>query len=186
MQGRAESLDILVRHVQPFVIPCPRAIVLDALQYVAGDFFTATGIWMDVIEDVLLPGQRELEVVPQKGAELVDVRAILCNGVPVNRDQWALDWRTVRFDSCNNATPLHLLLEVFLRPSRYAECIPARFVEEWGDVIAQGALARLKSMSGAKVEWTDMNGAAIALDLYNQGVSRARGRQFHATRSLVS
>ncbi len=74
-------------------------------------------------------------------------------------------------------------LEVTLRPSRHAEKIPSRFVEQWGDALTQGALARLKGMSGVKVEWTDLDGAAIARSLYDQGISQARAQQFDGIRS---
>lgn len=184
MNDRMESLDVLVRHVQPLVIPCMRSIVLDALQSTAVEFFSQTGIWNDEIDDILPAGACEIEVMPPSGAELLEVRSIsVCNGAPISEDLWRLQYRTVKFETINAANDLCVRLDVSLRPSRYAEKIPARFVEEWGDALTQGALARLKSMSGVKIEWTDREGAAIAQSLYDQGMAQARAQQFDGIRS---
>ena len=67
-------------------------------------------------------------------------------------------------------------VEAALRPSRLAEHLPERLIEEWGDVLAYGAQARLKAMSGNKVEWSDGVGAQIALEQYKEGMARARIR----------
>lgn len=181
---RMESLDVLVRHVQPLVIPCMRSIVLDALQGTAKEFFTLTGIWTDAIDDILPAGAREIEVIPPPDAELLEVRSIyVCDGAPLNENLWRLNYRTVAFETINAANDLCVRLEVTLRPSRHAEKIPSRFVEQWGDALTQGALARLKGMSGVKVEWTDLDGAAIARSLYDRGIAQARAQQFDGIRS---
>ena len=68
------------------------------------------------------------------------------------------------------------MVDAALCPSRLSERLPEQLIEAWGDVLAYGAQARLKAMSGQHVAWTDAAGAQVALELYNEGVARARIR----------
>ena len=66
--------------------------------------------------------------------------------------------------------------EAILRPSRFSQKVPHDIIEEWGDILAYGALAKIKAMSGKGIEWSDPQGAGVALQLYNEGTARAKGR----------
>ena len=67
-------------------------------------------------------------------------------------------------------------VEAILRPSRFSQKVPHDLIEEWGDILAYGALAKIKAMSGKGIEWSDPQGAGVALQLYNEGTARAKGR----------
>ena len=67
-------------------------------------------------------------------------------------------------------------INVVLRPSRYGVNIPTRFLEEYGDILVQGALAKLKLMTGTSIEWTDPEVAKVCLELYRNGVQETRIR----------
>lgn len=181
MRGGKVNIDVLVRQVQPLCIPCLRSIIVDTLQAVAVDFFTETGVWQEMYEDVLPHGLNEVELYPPKDTEIVDVLAVKYrdSDQAINEELWSRDYHTVRLATNHAANDLCLEIAVVLRPSRFADEIPARFMEQWGDTLAQGALSKIKSMSGVKVEWTDMEGAAVALDLYNRGIARARAMQIN-------
>lgn len=62
------------------------------------------------------------------------------------------------------------------RPARTAAQIPEALLEEWGDTLVFGSLAKIKSMSGPRVGWSDPQAAQMNLSLYEQGVAQARIR----------
>ena len=178
MMARMAELDTLVHHVLPQVLPCPRSMVLDALQATAVDFFTKSGVWVEIWEEVVPAGLLEVELTPPQGTEIARIKHVSIGGQRLEKSAWSLDYRTVNLaeaigGGCGESL---VCIEAVLRPSRRAGSIPQHFMEEWGDMLVQGALARIKSMSGKGIEWTDEQGAALALALYNQGAAGARIR----------
>ena len=103
------------------------------------------------------------------------VRALWLDGSELSPSAYVGEGDVVRLEAPASRS-LTATAEAVLRPSRMAENIPQAILEEWGDIIAYGALAKLKAMSGRHVEWADAQGAGLALQAYNEGVARARGR----------
>ncbi len=172
---RMESLDVLVRQVLPLVLPCPRGMVLDALQAVAAHFCEQAAVWRERLEEAGAQGEGSILLSLPRGSRLVRVQAVWLDDNRLSPQ----DFRTEGSDVClRTALPrdCRVTVEAVLRPSRLADTLPERLVEAWGDVLAYGAQARLKAMSGRKVAWTDAAGAQIALQQYNEGVARARIR----------
>ena len=175
MNERMESLEVLVRQVMPLVLPCPRGMVLDALRVAAKDLCEQAPVWRVKLDETALQGDAEVPLALPRGAKLALVLDVWLEG---NRlDPWG--YRAEGDHLClRSALPRDCVVtvEATLRPSRLAEQLPGRLVEEWGDVLSYGAQARLKAMTGSKVEWSDGAGAQIAHEQYNQGVARARIR----------
>ena len=47
-------------------------------------------------------------------------------------------------------------------------------MEEWGDTLVAGALAKVKAMTVPRIEWSDPQGAAYHQEKYMEGVALAR------------
>lgn len=167
------KLDSLVRHVLPQVLPCPRSMVMDALQTVTVDFCKTSEVWAEVFEEPWHCGEQAVEIGLPGGVEIVRVRDLWIDGNLVSRESFRTAGRSVM---PGYAAPHNCMLHIdaVLRPSRLAENVPHALIEEWGDVLAYGALAKLKAMSGKNVEWSDGSGAALTMQLYNEGTARAR------------
>ncbi|WP_165072825.1 hypothetical protein [Desulfovibrio sp. ZJ200] len=174
---RMEPMDGLLPRILPQVLPCPRSMALDAVQMVAGDFCKETGVWSMVLAESVPAGECRITVPMPRDAVLVDVLGLYLDGRLLDRS----DYVPSSYDIVLRFTPQSdavATIEATARPARTASALPAEIMEAWGDVIAHGALARLKSMSGARIEWTDAQGAALHNDLYNEGCADARTRMF--------
>lgn len=175
---RMESLDRLLAQVLPQADGCPTSMARDALQFIAADFCKVSGVWAeDVLEPVPAGESRvPLHDMPRE-ARLASVLEARLAGSVLSRTEYAVGAREIvlRAAPCRDA---EFYARVTLRPERLAGSLPEHVLEEWGDFIAYGALARLKAMSGANVSWTDMQGAQVNLTLYNEGIYAARTRAY--------
>lgn len=175
MNERMESLDALVRQVMPLVLPCPRGMVLDALRVAAKDLCEQAAVWRVKLDETALQGDAEVPLTLPRDAKLALVLGVWLEGNRLNPSDYRVEGEHI----CLRGTmprECAVTVEAALRPSRLAEHLPERLIEEWGDVLAYGAQARLKAMSGNKVEWSDGVGAQIALEQYKEGMARARIR----------
>ena len=172
---RMTPLKRLLPHVLPQVLPCPSSMALDALQFMAVDFCTQTEVWSERFQEPLAAGDAVLCLSAPGEAVIVRVRALWLDGSELSSSAYSSEGDVVRLEAPATRS-LTATAEAVLRPSRMAENIPQEIFEEWGDIIAYGALAKLKAMSGRHVEWADAQGAGLALQAYNEGVARARGR----------
>lgn len=175
--ARMEHMDGLLPRILPQVLPCPRSMALDAVQMVVADFCKETGAWGMVLTESVFAGESRIAVDMPRDAVLVDVLGLYLDGRCLDRADYVPSPYDIvlRFTPQNNAVAT---IEATARPARTATTLPAEIMEAWGDVLAHGALARLKSMSGAQIEWTDAQGAAMHNDLYNEGCAEARTRIF--------
>ena len=175
MNERMESLDALVRQVMPLVLPCPRGMVLDALRVAAKDLCEQAAVWRVKLDETALQGDAEVPLTLPRDAKLAFVLGVWLEGNRLDPS----DYRVEGDHICLRATmprECAVTVEAALRPSRLAEHLPERLIEEWGDVLAYGAQARLKAMGGYKGERSDGVGAQIALEQYKEGMARARIR----------
>ena len=173
--NRMEQLGVLIPRVLPQVLPCPRSMVMDALQYVAGDFCGSTGVWSMPLQEYAIKGNCQIQLNPPEGVVVSRVKEISLDGNYIE----ASEYRATASDVLLGFTPQKdavAFVQCAVRPSRNAESLPEDILEEWGDTIAYGALAKIKAMSGAQIEWTDAQGASLALQLYSEGCGRARAK----------
>ena len=175
MMNKMEQLGVLVPRVLPQVLPCPRSMVIDALQYIAGDFCGKTGVWSMTLQEDAIKGDSGIRLNPPKGVAISRVESVYIDGSHIDKDEY----RSTANDILLCFVPQRDAIATIMctvRPSRNAESLPEEIAEEWGDTIAYGALAKVKAMSGNNIEWTDAQGAKLALELYNEGCARARAR----------
>lgn len=173
-----ESLETLVPRILPQVMPCPRSMVVDALQNLAMDFCKETGAWAAVLREDVVAGDSRISITDApRDSVLSGVKALYIGGAEQNKADYIVSPYDIvlRFVPQQNAVAA---IDGTLRPTRTAERLPAAILDEWGDILTYGALAKLKSMSGVNIGWTDMNGATINLDLYSEGCARVRTRMF--------
>lgn len=172
--GMGELRDLLPR-VLPQVAPCPPSVALDALQAAAVEFCAATGVWADRIDEVLPAGECLLRADAPRGTAIVRLRGVWMDGRRVDAAEYATDGALLRLHTPPRQD-VALTLEAVLRPLRHGERVPAALLEEWGDALVWGALARLKAMGGRHVAWGDAQGAAMNNQLCNEAAARARAR----------
>lgn len=173
--GNRGALRDLLPQVLPQVIPCPSSMALDALQAIAVDFCTAAEVWAERLDDALPRGEQLLRANAPRGAAIVRIRGLWMEGGRVDARDYASDGALVRLHTPPQRD-VAVTLEAVLRPARHTERVPSALLEEWGDALVWGALARLKAMNGRHVEWSDAQGAALNNQLYNEATVRARAR----------
>ncbi|MEG2004468.1 MAG: hypothetical protein RR014_00375 [Bilophila sp.] len=177
---KMSTYETLLQRIVPFVQPCMQVIVFDALQQIAVDFFTRTEIWQETLVETLYHGNTFVELSPDKGIALSRIRNLLLDGAQLDGGtdfyvEQAGSGLTIVFPFTMD-TDRTVYAACAVRPARTATHIPDVFLEDWGDVLVFGTLAKLKSMSGHNVGWSDPEGAQINLALYEQGVTQARIR----------
>ena len=176
LNEKLQSLDVLVQRILPQVSPCPRTMVIDALQNLASDFCKQTGVWTaELQEDVVAGDSRIIIASAPKTAVLAGLRKLYIGGSEQDKADFVISPRDIelKFTPQQNAVAV---IDGTLRPKRDSDLLPESIIEEWGDILSYGALAKLKSMSGANIGWSDMNGASMNIGLYNEGCGRARVR----------
>lgn len=174
---RTENIDLLLPRILPQVLPCPRSMALDALQVVAADFCGQSGAMPLVLQESVLAGDCAIMLNPPKDVVMHHVRTVALDGNVIDSTSYMCSPYeiTLRFMPQRDAVAT---VQGAARPIRTATTLPASLMEEWGDVLAFGALAKIKSMSGQGIQWADAQGAALNLQLYTEGVARARARIF--------
>lgn len=167
------GLDSIARQVLPQVLPAPRGMVEDSIMYAAADFCDASEVWTDTFQEAIGYGEAScLPTLPsgQRIARLLEVWLGSSRLYPGEYEQ-AGDEIYFKFPV---GQPAIVTVRAAIKPARFAGRLPESIVEEYGDVIAYGALAKIKAMSGQGIEWSDASGAGIALQMYNEGVARAK------------
>lgn len=175
--SRMMAYEHLLRQILPQTLPCPRSMALDALQMIAMDFFGETGVWVEDMEALAGPRDKRVSLVLPRNAALVGVYGLSIDGRKLEKDEYRVESGDVVFEQypcCACCLYGHMTL----RPRRTALEMPEDLLEEYGDYLVFGTLAKLKSMSGNKVEWSDPKGAQLNYELYQEGLSRAKKRKF--------
>lgn len=177
---RMLSYEALARRAVPFVQPCPAVVVLDAVQTVGVDFFRRAEVWQETFVETLFRGDRLLELAPERDASLCRVLELTLDGVPLAEGEdfsaeqagaaLCLAFRSPA--AMDRAVHAHCVLA----PRRLSERAPEVFLEEHGDTLLFGVFAKLQSMRGGHIGWSDPEAARMNLTLYEQGVAQARIR----------
>ena len=69
---RMNDLDVLVRHVLPQVLPCPKSMVLDALQAISVDFCRQSEVWSEQIQELGVPGDSAISLALPSALKLFE------------------------------------------------------------------------------------------------------------------
>lgn len=173
---RMTSLDELMPSVLPQVLPCPRSMAMDALQMVAVDFFKETGAWRATFQESVCACETVIALDLPRDALVAQVLALYLDESKVDGSRFQATTREITLKDAPQHGAL-ALVEASLRPVRRATALPEELMEEWGDILSFGVLAKLKSMSGKNIDWSDPNGAATFYQLYMEGVGKAKERQ---------
>ena len=169
---------------------CPEALALLMLSRSAREFCTESGIWEEDLEPIqLVAGAPEYDLDPQETGEVVRVVSATLDGADIDTtipNDLPPTWRT------DTGTPTAVMIEVetvrpyptptsagtlviraALRPKLGTTSIP-RAIEEWGEEIAAGALARLKAQ--ADKPWSDRGAVAAYRETFKDAISAAQAR----------
>lgn len=172
---KMESIEQLLPRILPQTLRCPKSMALDALQLTTGDFCKQTDVWTALLQEIVLVGKFHITLCPPKESVITSILRFWLDSHFVDKSDYTHSSHDIMLKFSPNRNAL-ASAEVTLRPSREATSLPKDIMEEWGDILTFGALAKLKSMSGAGVEWSDPQGAAMNLELYNEGCCRAKTR----------
>ncbi|MFI3270823.1 MAG: hypothetical protein R3Y11_01795 [Pseudomonadota bacterium] len=176
--ARMGRIDSLVPHVLPEVLPCPRSKAVDALRAVAVEFCGTSEVWRVSISDTVYEGEKVVDLGLEHGVDVVRVKSVTLGNKVLRANEYAVMDTSVYFANAVNKDT-EATIDAVLRPARGfgnrgGDILPYDILDRYGDVLVYGALAKLKSMSGQNVAWSDASGASFALSLYNEGSARAR------------
>lgn len=178
MDEKFINIEDWIHRVMPQVVSCPRELALDALQSVAVEFFKETRVWVYKTCEELPANCKVLELSLPKNATIVAIESLRINNVNTTSGDYNLE--------SDNSITFHSMMpqkctvniELILRPNRFSTLVPARLMEEYGDTIVFGALAKIKSMTGSEgtITWSDPESAKMNYELYTQGMNNAKLR----------
>lgn len=167
----------LLTRILPQTLPCPRSMALDALQMIAMDFFRESGAWLENINAMCCGNDQFITPDLPRDAALVNVHELSLEGRKLEKSEYRLEGDGIVLTEAPQCVCcLYGLMS--LRPKRTALEMPEDLLEEYGDSLIYGALARLKAMSGNRVEWSDPKGAELNYSLYQEGLARTRQRKY--------
>lgn len=174
MTGRPhQNLETLLPLVLPLVLPCPTGMAMDALQRAAVDFCKKSEVWREVLQAPVIEGRYEFEMYPERGGVVLRVLRLVIDGWKADRQDFSVSASVVRLHSrpqrCATAT-----VWAVIGPKRGGGFLPPELLDEWGDVIAAGATARLKAMTGSHIEWSDPQTVPYHQQIFDEGTARAR------------
>jgi hypothetical protein len=153
-------------------------MVLDAVQTIAMDFCVSTEAWTEPVTESISTGETSFTLPLARGVHAARVRGLWIDGAKVGTSAYWSEGDVIML-TMRPPRDCIVTVDIVLRPSRLGETkLPESLLEEWGDVLAFGALAKLKAMSGRNIEWADVQGAQINNQLYIEGVARAKAMIF--------
>lgn len=167
------DFSLLMPRLIPQAIPAPHFVVLDALRQAAADFCTKAHVWQESLYETACKDDWEIPLLP-RGYAIVRVLDLWLDGElqrPGAHYTVTPSAIVLRATACRD---MEAVIRAAARPLRTEGRFPATLLETWSDVLCYGALARVKSMSGPRVEWTDPAGAQLNWELYERGVAQAR------------
>ena len=170
---RMITLDTITRLVMPQVLPAPRSMVEDAVSWAAREFFESSEAWVEIFQEQVGYGEYELRLPVPSYLNVSRILRVDLNGVERLPGEYVFSEPYINFPF-EAGHPYVVTVKAAMKPRRYNKRLPEAYVEDFGDTIAFGALARIKAMSGQGIEWTDGNGATVAQNQFNEGVAKAR------------
>lgn len=169
------SFESQARSVLPMVRNAPFQMVVDEVREAAIGFFRKSMAWRAILEGAILSaGSTRADLDLPQGAVITHVFRVAMDGrlVEAGRDCWmsADDPAAMEF-SFPSPRDAAIVVTAALAPSYNSAGLPRELESEHASAIRQGALARLKVMSGT--EWFDPNGAAIFHEHFRREIATA-------------
>lgn len=174
---RMGSIEVLLPLVMPQTMPCPQSMAMDALQTLAVDFCRETGAWDAVFQEEIEPCESVIPLPLPKGAAIASVTGFYLDGEKLEGKDFEVSLKEIILHEARNQRAT-ATIKAALRPLRTCAELPEDLLEEYGDILAFGAIAKLKAMSGQHVEWNDPQGMNIHYQLYQEGLAKARARKY--------
>lgn len=174
---RMQDLHILLPLVMPQVLPCPQSMAVDTLQMVAIDFCKESGVWDATFREELCPCETVIPLPLPKGAVISNVTEFYLDDEKIEGKTFEVSLRDITLHEARQASAI-VTVKAALRPMRTSRELPEDILEEYGDILAFGAIAKLKAMSGHHVEWNDPQGMNIYYQLYQEGMTKAKARKY--------
>lgn len=185
------------RDVLPEVTGCPEPSMNLALLRTAQQFFSRAHVWTVWLDNTTtIADATEYDIELEPGSELVKMKRATLDGRPIRLttpDSLPDDWKTnsAGIDTCvfttdnktitllpANAAGLILRVEATLKPSNTATGVEDSYFDQYVDIIAMGAKARLMQQQGMS-----FSNPVRGLDLerqFDDAVSSLAIRKFRA------
>lgn len=190
----------------PNVQGCPIGVADASIRNATVEFCEKTGLWKSdsVVTDVIA-GESRYGFATPTGSRVVECDTALLNSKPLvpmtlqNLNEQMPSWRdleeakprlffmdsdqTIRLvgvptEDMSNA----LFIQVILKPSRDALECPDWLYEDWAEVIAHGALARLHAMAGRP--WAKEKLVSYHMRMFRLGMARARSKSIKSRQNI--
>lgn len=174
---RMENMAVLLPRILPQVLPCPKSMAMDTLQMLAVDFCKETGVWTVTIQEDVAPCETLISLPIPKNAAISGIHSLRLDDRIIDGGGYEVSRRHIRLKDAAEQAFL-ATIDASLRPLRTSAELPEDILEEYGDILAFGAIAKIKAMSGQKVEWNDPAGMGVYYQLYQEGCIQARARKF--------
>ena len=164
-------------HVLPEVMGCPVPLAERAVHEAAREFCERTWIWQETVDVETEKGEAEIFVQIPRGARLVAVRYLLCEGQKREpSDQLII--RSQRRSPVQSESPQgessEFQARAVLKPAEDAGSGPDFLFNDHGEAIARGALNRLQLMAGKT--WSNTQAALMNKALFDQAIAREKIR----------
>lgn len=174
---RMVEIDGLLRRILPQVMPCPTSMARDTLRMLAVEFCKETGVWDVTLVEPVMACETIIEPEIPKDAAIANVTSLSLDGKRLEGGQFEVGRRDIILAE-GPADEGNAVIRASLRPLRTSNRLPEDILEEYGDFLVFGTIAKLKAMSGKNIEWSDPPGASVNYQLYEDGCAKARARKF--------
>lgn len=202
-----QSLRKFHEYVLPDVQGCPINVANNAILSTLIDFCEKSLLWKQEAEPTsIVAGINRYTFTPEEGAKVVEpvFVSIEDNQIPATSladlDSLQPGWRELEQDKPTTyfmdtdqsirlvGTPLEdltdaLEVHVALKPERGATEVADFLYEDWAEIIAHGALAKLHAM--ANKTWADSRVVQYHYRKYRNGLSRARSKSIKSWQGAV-
>lgn len=162
----------LVNDVQPEVATCPKFTIINEIRRAAIKFCKESGVWEVELRTFVPANIGRVILDPPDGARIQLVTEVTDEYGSMDRDCYSVT--STSEDLILPPAPENrwITVSVILKPTRKSEGMPESVIEDHGNIIAYGAIASIKAMSGQV--WEDLTGAQIKKMLFDDGVADAK------------
>jgi hypothetical protein len=173
-----KPIDKIRVHVAPFVTKCPVNIQEHAIRDAFRRFAEGSELWAECVTMASVADQEQYDVANELDYDsfILRVVKVLLDDTEVNADHYTMDADgLLSFIDGNEPQESGDDIDVYviLLPSDNWKIIPDYFPDQWGRVIAAGALADLKLRTGTP--YFDPDGAMIQQARFDAGIGNAKG-----------
>lgn len=171
------------------LIGVPPALAEEAIRQAAIDLCDRAGTWTFELTLQTQPGVHEYPLLIPQAANAVGIRSVTVQGQQhwpnvmgirqcgcMGRSFMLRGLRAIYLSPIpNDPDPAYATIELWLKPTQDACEVPNDLYDEWQDVIANGAAARLFAIP--KQDWTNAGLMQRYAVLFESGVTRAKNKR---------